>query len=153
MHRAHPAFAGGRIPRQAVLDGFHLRVLHPAEVEEDFRAVTETAGDLRGLMGGDWPVGLTLEANLWDLAWHLREFEAERSFAWIVGDAGGAYLGCAYVFPAFADAPAAQAAWWMRASAAGHGPRFGAAFARWLASPPWPEGMAVTVRAPAAQRG
>lgn len=54
---------------------------------------------LRGLFGTDWPAGLTLEANLEDLARHAREFDAAHAFAWIIRDETGAYLGCAYLNP------------------------------------------------------
>ena len=95
----HPDLAGGVPPRSAELGAFRLTPLAPAFAEEDFEVVTGSARVLRGFFGTDWPDGLTLEDNRIDLAWHEREFTAARSLAWILRDAAGAYLGCAYVYP------------------------------------------------------
>lgn len=95
----HPDFAGRMPPRSADLGLFRLAPLAPESVEEDFAVVTRSAPVLRGLFGNDWPDGLTLAENRIDLAWHEREFTSCRSFSWILRDATGAYLGCAYVFP------------------------------------------------------
>lgn len=96
--RGHPDFSPNPLPRSAELPGFDLTPLGPAQVEEDFAAVTGAAHVLTGLFG-TWPEGLMLEENLWDMGWHDREFGAERSFAWIVRNKDGTYIGCAYLFP------------------------------------------------------
>ena len=95
----HPDFADKAPPRSADLGAFRLTPLAPDAAEEDFAAVTRSAPVLRGLFGGNWPDGLTLAENRIDLAWHEREFTLSRSFSWILRDASGGYLGCAYVFP------------------------------------------------------
>ena len=97
--KPHPDFAGIDLPRECDLGGFRLTPLSPDHVEEDYAAVMSSADVLRGLFD-DWPDGLTLEDDLIDLAWHEREFTTRRSFAWIIRDGEGSYLGCAYVFPA-----------------------------------------------------
>ncbi len=97
--RGHPDFAGAPLPRSAELPGFRLTPLTPAEVDEDFAAVIGSAHVLKGATGGTWPEGLTLDDNLYDLAWHDREFALDRSFAWIVRDPQGLYIGCAYLYP------------------------------------------------------
>ncbi|MBV6635439.1 MAG: hypothetical protein KI788_06010 [Mameliella sp.] len=94
--RAHPDFDPLR--RGATLGGFDLTPLSPAVVEEDFAAVTGSAHVLKGLFG-DWPDGLTLEENLWDMGWHDREFFEGRSFAWSLRDKDGVYIGCADFYP------------------------------------------------------
>jgi hypothetical protein len=95
----HPDLAGRMAPRSADLGLFRLSPLSPDATEEDFAAVTGSAHVLAGFFGGDWPLGLTLAGNRIDLAWHEREFTSCRSFSWILRDASGGYLGCAYVSP------------------------------------------------------
>lgn len=95
----HPDFAGTALPREATLGPFRLTPLSVAQVDEDFEAVTGSTRVLTGLFGSDWPVGLTRDDNLIDMGWHDREFTAQRSFAWIIRDSDGLYLGCAYLYP------------------------------------------------------
>jgi hypothetical protein len=109
----HPDFAQTALPREADLGAFRLTPLSIAQVDEDFAAVTASAHVLRGVFGGDWPIGLTLEDNLIDMGWHEREFTARRSFAWIVRDAEGTYLGCAYLYPGIGARGKGQVVTWM----------------------------------------
>lgn len=95
------------------LGPYHLAILTGADVEMDFEAVTRSSAVLQGLFGPKWPEGLTLEDNLTDLHWHHREFTAKRSFAWVIRDAAGVYLGCAYLFPAIGTRGEGEAAYWM----------------------------------------
>ncbi len=97
--QAHPDFTGTALPREAMVGAFRLAPLSVAQVDEDFEAVTGSTRVLTGLFGDDWPVGLTRADNLVDMGWHDREFTARRSFAWIIRDAAGHYLGCAYLYP------------------------------------------------------
>lgn len=135
----HPAFAGSTIPCEAEVGGLRLRTLRRDDVEEDFRAVMETAARLRRLSagyGGSWPEGLTLERNLLDLAWHEREFSARRSFAWTIRE-GGAYLGCAYLMPRW-EPGTANAVHWFREGEEARSAAFGPAFHAWVSAPPFP---------------
>lgn len=95
----HPDIADVEMPREADLPSFRLAPLSPEFIDEDYEAVMASAEVLKG-QWGDWPEGLTREEDLIDLAWHEREFTLRRSFSWIVRDREGAYLGCAYLFPA-----------------------------------------------------
>ena len=110
----HPDFATSRPPRLAVLGTFHLTPLDPSVVDEDFAVVTASSAVLKGLFGDDWPVGLTLSENAIDLAWHEREFTSSRSFAWVVRDDQGTYLGCAYVYPDLGARGSGKVITWMR---------------------------------------
>jgi hypothetical protein len=94
----HPDFATVDLPREVDLPPFRLTRLSMAEIDEDYAAVISAATVLEGLWG-DWPEGLTREEDLIDLAWHAREFTLRRSFAWVVRDNEGTYIGCAYLFP------------------------------------------------------
>ena len=99
----HPDFAGGPLPRDAVLGAFRLRVLGRADLTEDYAAVISSTHVLMGLFPGDWPNGLTKEDNALDLAWHEKEFDLCRS-----------YIGCCYLFPAPGQQGWANAVFWMR---------------------------------------
>ena len=138
--RCHPLIKGLAVPQQIALGPYYMEVLGPDCVEEDYQAVIESTDRLRGMMGGTWPDGLTLEDNHIDLCWHLREFEHNRSFAWIVRDSAGGYLGCAYVFPDFAGDGAAVAVW-MRSSCGPeeHEAAFCPLLLDWLEGPDWPD--------------
>lgn len=109
----HPDFVDAYVPRNAVLGDFLLQILSPADVVEDFWAVIEAADLIRGVFEVDWPTGLTMERNLSDLERHLREFDQQRSFAWIIRDFKGLYLGCAYLYPDRDGRDAAVGYYWM----------------------------------------
>jgi hypothetical protein len=141
----HPDFDGRPLPRSASLGRFSLDILTPADVDEDFAVVVESAPVLQGIFGNDWPRGLTLEKNLADLTRHQREFDGDFAFAWIVRDSGGGYLGCAYLRPVAGRTGAAEVFTWIRRRpdrlellAA-----FNAALAGWLAAS-LPPGYATT---------
>lgn len=141
--RCHPAFEGRAIPADARVGPYRLTLLGVDVVEEDYAAVMESADALEGFFGDAWPRGLTLHENWIDLAWHQREFEQRRSFAWVVRDPGagaapGRYLGCAYVFPGWTERAAMAVFWWLRRGEEGHAPALSAALAAWLDGPPWP---------------
>jgi hypothetical protein len=108
----HPDFAAIDVPGTLQLGPYTLSMLTGADVDEDFAAVIGSAAVLRGVFGSGWPDGLTRDYNLTDLHWHHREFTARRSFAWIIRDAAGAYLGCAYLYPDIATSGQGDAVFW-----------------------------------------
>ncbi len=112
--RAHPDYLASPPPGTASVGDLRLEVLGPEISEEDFEAVMASADRLEGLFGDAWPRGLTLAENTIDLAWHLREFEAVRSFAWVIRDASGRYLGCCYLFPTLGERGRAHGWIWFR---------------------------------------
>lgn len=137
--RPHPHFKSRPIPPVHRLGEFTLRALSIHDLERDFAAVMESAADIKAANpGSSWPDGLTREKNLIDLAWHQREFEARRSFAWVIEDAAGDYLGCFYVYPSIAGEEAADVVWWWRAGRAPLDRSFDQQVADWLANEPWP---------------
>ena len=81
---------------------------------------------------------MTKEKNLIDLAWHQREFEARRSFAWVIEDSTGTYLGCLYVYPSIAGEISADVVWWWRSGMAGSERVFRGKLEEWLSGEPWP---------------
>lgn len=136
--RPHPAFVDRAPPERLRLGPFGLRALGVADLDEDMAAIAESVAELKGLFGGAWPEGLTREQDLIDLAWHQKEFADSRSFAWVVEDEAGRYIGCAYVVPTLGTTDEADVWWWLRNGATDRGPAFANAFAAWLDGPDWP---------------
>ena len=137
--KPHPLFKDRSIPPVHTLGDVTLRALTVSDVDRDFEAVMASVADIRAANpGSSWPEGLTLQDNLLDLAWHQREFESRRSFAWIVEDAAGAYLGCLYVYPSIAGDPSAEVKWWWRTGAVVSKRSFREHLQAWLATDVWP---------------
>jgi len=137
--RPHPLFRNASIPAVHTLGKLTLRALTVDDLERDFSAVMESAADIRAANPGSrWPEGLTQEKNLLDLAWHQREFESRRSFAWVIEDPGGEYLGCLYVYPSLAGDKSAEVVWWWRTGAIASKSSFRELLNGWLSSTDWP---------------
>lgn len=137
--RPHPFFKGRTIPSLHTLGGFTLRALSVSDLDRDFAAVMESAAEIRAAHpNSSWPDGLTREKNLIDLAWHQKEFEARRSFAWVIEDDGGEYLGCLYVYPSIAGEASGDVVWWWRTGKVVSEPSFRKQLEQWLASSDWP---------------
>lgn len=138
--RPHPLFKDWATPRVQQLGACTLRMLTVDDVERDYLAVMESAAEIKSATpGSTWPQGLTRHENLLDLAWHQREFESRRSFAWIVEDDRGEYLGCLYLYPALTGEKSADVRWWFRTGMAVDKSAFRRLLQEWLAGPDWPE--------------
>jgi hypothetical protein len=137
--KPHPQFKNRTIPSVHALGEFILRALSVNDLERDFSAVMESAADIKKANpGSSWPDGLTREKNLIDLAWHQREFEARRSFAWVIEGARGEYFGCLYVYPSIAGEISADVVWWWRTGMTVSEPAFRERLEQWLSGEPWP---------------
>lgn len=121
------------------LGSFRLTMLTAADLDDDMAAIEESAADLDGIFGNDWPRGLTREADLIDLQRHHREFIEREAYAWVIRDSEDRYIGCAYLRPVTDRRGAVRAVHWIRTSAAALGPAFAAHFHAWLHGPDWPE--------------
>jgi hypothetical protein len=133
---------GFAVPERLEGDGFHLRMLTIHDLVKDFDAVLTSSDRLVGFLdpAGDWPLGLTLEEDLIDLAWHQREFTLGHSFAYTVMSPDEATcLGCVYLNPTGSQDYDVQVLYWVRTSEVAHGldERLGAALRAWLAES-WP---------------
>lgn len=152
----HPHFLKSPVPEEKALGPFRLRKLTVSDLDEDYAAVMESRESLLTIAESDgWPDGLTVEEDRIDLAWHQREFDLQRSFAWVITDAGsGAYLGCAYVMPAWGAEEDWDVWYWFRSSVAGDVDQAGfeARYTGWIDGPDWPD-MTYRVRKPAAAGG
>lgn len=139
--KPHPSFRHFDIPRSHRLGPFCLKALTINDLDRDYAAVMESAREIKlANPGSKWPADdLTREQNMIDLAWHQREFEARRSYAWVIEDEFGDYLGCAYVYPAINGELAAEPKWWWRTGKQVDRPAFRKLFLDWLAGSDWPE--------------
>lgn len=130
------------VPQSLESAEFRLRPLTIHDLIKDYDAVMDSVGHLKGLMDprSDWPVGLTLEEDLIDLAWHQREFTVRHSFAYTVMSPDESIcLGCCYLYPPEDATFDADAFYWVRQSRLSDGleERVGTAFRDWLARD-WP---------------
>ncbi len=135
----HPLFKNSSIPAVHMLGQFTLKALSINDLERDFSAVMESAADIKAANPkSSWPEGLTKEKNLIDLAWHQREFEALRSFAWVMESTEGEYVGCLYVYPSIAGEKSAEVVWWWRTGAVVSRQSFRERLLEWLSGSDWP---------------
>lgn len=109
----HPDFEPLNLPQSFDLGRFALAMLTAADLDDDYKSVMVSATVLVGLFGDTWPTDLTRAEDETDLHWHHREFLAKRSFAWVIRDELGTYIGCAYLFPDIATRGQGQAVYWM----------------------------------------
>ena len=78
-----------------------IEPLREEHTEEDYKYVMQDREFIRKTRGGGaWPEdSLTLHENRIDLAWHQRVLENRKSFAYLVRDIEGVYIGCFYMYP------------------------------------------------------
>jgi hypothetical protein len=71
-----------------------------ADLDDDVRGINASIALIQRTRGGGWPVEPVSEAfNFVDLVWHELEFREGDSFAYVVRDVHGGYLGCCYLYP------------------------------------------------------
>lgn len=82
---------------------FRLRMVSIKDVDKDYETVMSNISHLKGTFGPtvDWPPDdLSPEQELIDLAWHQKEFQIRRAFAYTVMSLDESrYLGCVYIYP------------------------------------------------------
>lgn len=70
------------------------------DLKADMDAVNSSLEVIRNTRGGAWPAEpVSEEFDFLDLAWHEREFRDGDSFAYVVYDNKGKYIGCFYLYP------------------------------------------------------
>ena len=101
--------------------GFRLEPLEPHHNERDHEAWMSSIDHIRSTPGfdpdGDWPVTMTLEANLADLEMHARDFANRDGFTYSILD-GDDVIGCLYIYPSSDPGHDASVRSWVRASRA-----------------------------------
>jgi hypothetical protein len=102
---------------------FRIRPVSAQDVVRDYDAVMSSRERLWAQFGGvwGWPrADLTLEQDLVDLAWHQKEGELRRSFAYAVLTPDETrLLGCVYIDPPEKAGADADVSFWVRADEAG----------------------------------
>jgi hypothetical protein len=87
-------------PRGLTYEDIRASVLTRADLEDDVRGINTSLELIARTRGGGWPTGaITAEDNFVDLVWHELEFREGYSFAYVVRDRDGRYLGCCYLYP------------------------------------------------------
>ncbi len=83
---------------------FRLRPLGPEHNVSDYAAWTSSIEHIHaspGWEGSDWPMPMTLEANLGDLEGHAADFAARTGFTYtVLAPDADDVIGCVYIYPA-----------------------------------------------------
>lgn len=70
------------------------------DLKADIEGVNSSIELIRKTRGGSWPSEpVSEDFDLLDLAWHEREFRDGTSYAYVVYNDKGEYIGCFYLYP------------------------------------------------------
>jgi hypothetical protein len=87
-------------PRDLSYEDIRASALTRSDLEDDVTGINGSLDLIARTRGGGWPTGaVTAEDNYVDLVWHELEFREGYSFAYVVRDHDGRYLGCCYLYP------------------------------------------------------
>jgi hypothetical protein len=136
--------AGVTAPRRLAYEDIVATALTRDDLDDDVRGINASLDLIRATRGGGWPEEpVTAEGNYTDLVWHELEFREGTSFAYVVRDTAGDYLGCCYLYPVGRRTPLSRellgcdvdASWWVTPAAyeAGHYATLHRALRHWLA--------------------
>ena len=91
---------GVTAPRELAHGDVVAHAITRADLADDVAGINASLALIRRTRGGAWPTGaVTEEYNFVDLVWHECEFRDGGSYTYALYDAGGGYLGCAYLYP------------------------------------------------------
>ena len=110
------------VPDAYAWSEFHLEPSREKHNDRDHAAWMSSIDHIRSSPGfdspeSDWPVAMTLEANLEDLVGHAKDFEERRGFTYSIL-AGDDVIGCIYIYPARRSGHDAEVSSWVRKSRA-----------------------------------
>jgi hypothetical protein len=117
--RLPPGFAA---PTTLSYEDVVATALTRSDLDDDVRGINSSLALIARTRGGGWPTGpVDDEFNYVDLVWHEQEFREQTSFAYVIRDTGGAYLGCAYLYPVGRRTPLSEelldrdvdVSWWV----------------------------------------
>ena len=87
-------------PRRLTYENLVAEALERSHLDDDVAGINASIELIQRTRGGDWPTGpVTEEEDFDDLVWHEVEFRDFFSFSYAVYEAGGPYIGCAYLYP------------------------------------------------------
>ena len=132
-------------PARLVRSDFLLEPLGPQHNERDHAAWTSSMAHIHATPGffgrehdDEWPVPMSLAANLKDLEGHAADFAARRGFTYTVLDPADLdVIGCVYLYPPKVDGHDVRVQSWVRASRPELDVVIWRAVGDWLASD-WP---------------
>lgn len=108
------------VPYGVETESFRIRPITIHDTIKDYDAVMTSVDYLRGCLfsSPDWPShDLTLIQDMIDLAWHQKEGQLRRSFAFAVMSLDeSVQLGCLYIDPPSKEGLEAEVSMWVRAS-------------------------------------
>lgn len=89
-----------KAPARLSYQDLRAKPLTRSDLKEDVEGVNSSLELIRTTRGGSWPSeAVSKDFDLLDLAWHEREFRDGISFAYVVYDDQGTYIGCFYLYP------------------------------------------------------
>ncbi len=89
-----------KAPQELEYEDLKARTLTRKDLAADMEGVNSSLEIIRKTRGGSWPSEPVAEDfDLLDLAWHEREFRDGTSFAYVVYNEDGKYIGCVYLYP------------------------------------------------------
>ncbi len=106
------------IPTQFEGDGFRLEPLGPEHNARDHAAWMSSIQHIQATPGyqqRDWPVRMSLDANLSDLRRHACDFTNRGGFTYSVLS-GDKVVGCVYIYPSRSEGHDASVRSWVRES-------------------------------------
>lgn len=115
-----------KAPTELAYDDLRAKTLTRADLKTDIEGVNSSLQLIRNTRGGSWPSEpVTEEFDLLDLAWHEREFRDGTSYAYVVYNDKGEYIGCFYLYPMGVRTELTEelikydldASWWVTAEA------------------------------------
>ena len=130
------------VPQTFGWSRFHLEPLGEQHNDRDHAAWMSSIHHIRSTPGfseqeePEWPVAMTLEANLEDLIRHAKDFEERRGFTYSILD-GDDVIGCIYIYPDRRPGHDASVSSWVRASRAELDTPVREALSAWIAEA-WP---------------
>ncbi len=91
---------GFTAPIRLAYEDIVITAITRADLTDDVAGINASMALINETRGGDWPTEpVTDEYNYVDLVWHELEFRDGTSFAYVVRDDHGSYLGCCYLYP------------------------------------------------------
>lgn len=130
------------VPSTYAWSEFHLEPLGEKHNDRDHAAWMSSIDHIRSTPGfspqeePDWPVAMTLEANLEDMVRHAKHFEERRGFTYSILD-GDEVIGCIYIYPSHSRAHDAWVSSWVRESRAALDTAVREALSTWI-DEAWP---------------
>jgi hypothetical protein len=131
-------------PTRLAYEDIVIRAITRVDLEDDVAGINASVALINETRGGGWPTEpVTEEYDFVDLVWHELEFRDGTSFAYVVRDDHGGYLGCCYLCPMGRRTPLSAAlshydvdvSWWVTPGAYDRGfyEKLYTALRHWLA--------------------